>query len=57
MQPAGIDIEQAVESKRLNGHMNGEHINGANGERINGDATVEEQLAELEDGECDACTI
>ena len=57
VQPAGIDIEQAVESKQLNGHTNGEYINGANGERINGDTIVEEQLADLEDGECDACTI
>jgi hypothetical protein len=30
-------------------------VNGING--VNGEATVEEQLADLEDGECDACTI
>jgi len=57
VQPAGIETEQVVESTQLNGHMNGEHINGANGEHINGDNNVEEQLADLEDGECDACTI
>jgi len=57
VQPAGIETEQVVESTHLNGHVNGEHINGANGEHINGDNNVEEQLADLEDGECDACTI
>jgi len=53
VQPAGIETEQVVESTQLNGHVNG--VNGING--VNGEATVEEQLADLEDGECDACTI
>ena len=43
VQPAGIDVQSEPEQ------LNGVHING--------DATVEEQLADLEDGECDACTI
>jgi ribonucleoside-diphosphate reductase alpha chain len=43
VQPAGIDVQPEPEQ------LNGVHING--------DATVEEQLADLEDGECDACTI
>ena len=46
VQPAGIDVELVPEK------LNGAHLNG-----VNGDATVEEQLADLEDGECDACTI
>jgi len=53
VQPAGIETEQVIESTQLNGHVNG--VNGING--VNGEATVEEQLADLEDGECDACTI
>ncbi len=44
VQPAGIDTMSA--------NLNGAHLNG-----VNGEATVEEQLADLEDGECDACTI
>ena len=55
VQPAGIEIEQVVESTQLNGHVNGVNGTGING--VNGEATVEEQLADLEDGECDACTI
>ena len=55
VQPAGIEIEQVVESTQLNGHVNGVNGIGING--VNGEATVEEQLADLEDGECDACTI
>ena len=37
-----------------------EHLNGetaVNGEHVNGEAKVEEQLQDLEDGECEACTI
>jgi ribonucleoside-diphosphate reductase alpha chain len=44
VQPAGIDTMSAK--------VNGAHLNG-----VNGESTVEEQLADLEDGECDACTI
>ena len=44
VQPAGIDTMSAK--------VNGAHPNG-----VNGESTVEEQLADLEDGECDACTI
>jgi hypothetical protein len=36
----------------MSANLNGAHLNG-----VNGEATVEEQLADLEDGECDACTI
>ena len=43
MYNPGIDVQPRAEQ------LNGVHING--------DATVEEQLADLEDGECDACTI
>ena len=44
VQPAGIDTMSAK--------VNGAHPNG-----VNGESTVEEQLADLEDGECDASTI
>ena len=57
LQPAGIDTEQVVEKHYVNGEakVNGEHINGE--AKVNGEHTVEEQLADLEDGECEACTI
>ena len=57
LQPAGIDTEQVVEKHYVNGEakVNGEHINDE--AKVNGEHTVEEQLADLEDGECEACTI
>ena len=52
VQPSGIDTPIT--------YANGEHLNGetaVNGEHVNGEAKVEEQLQDLEDGECEACTI
>mgnify|MGYP005629836805 FL=1 len=56
MQPSGIDAP-VIGNKS---HVNGEYVNGesqVNGEHINGETKVEEQLQDLEDGECEACTI
>ena len=53
LQPSGIEA-----GKVLNGeaHVNGEaHMNGA--AHVNGESKVEQQLQDLEDGECEACTI
>ena len=48
LQPSGISTQ--------NGHINGEaHVNGE--AYVNGESKVEEQLKDLEDGECEACTI
>ena len=47
LQPSGIEAEQ---------YVNGEaHVNGE--ANVNGESKVEEQLQDLEDGECEACTI
>ncbi|ASF00660.1 putative aerobic NDP reductase [uncultured virus] len=56
VQPSGIDAP-VIPNKS---HVNGEHLNGeshVNGEHLNGEAKVQEQLQDLEDGECEACTI
>jgi ribonucleoside-diphosphate reductase alpha chain len=56
VQPSGIDAP-VIGNKS---HVNGEYVNGesqVNGEHINGETKVEEQLQDLEDGECEACTI
>ena len=56
VQPSGIDAP-VIPNKS---HVNGEHLNGEshlNGEHLNGEAKVQEQLQDLEDGECEACTI
>ena len=53
LQPSGIEA-----GKVLNGeaHVNGEaHMNGE--AHVNGESKVEQQLQDLEDGECEACTI